>query len=72
MAREPLAFAVLSGGSLRAKRSIVRDAVGTIYLEYLVLVTVVGLVVAWGIAGLGLPLLRAYRYLELIVSSPAP
>ncbi|HLU67872.1 MAG TPA: hypothetical protein VKZ63_16420 [Kofleriaceae bacterium] len=57
---------------MRVHRSIVRDASGAIYLEYLVLVAVVGLVVAWGIAALGLPLLRTYRYLELIVTSPAP
>ena len=49
-----------------------RATAGMIYVEYLVLVGVVGIVVAWGIAGLGFPLLRMYRYLELIVSSPAP
>jgi len=63
---------VLYAGPVRVHRSIVRDASGAIYLEYLVLVAVVGLVVAWGIAALGLPLLRTYRYLELIVTSPAP
>jgi Flp pilus assembly pilin Flp len=63
---------LLLAGSVPAKQTIARDLSGMIYVEYLVLVGVVGLVVAGGIAALGFPLLRSYRFLELIVSSPAP
>jgi Flp pilus assembly pilin Flp len=43
---------------------------GTVAVEYLILVSFVGLVVASGIIALGLPLLHQYRYMQLVVATP--
>jgi len=48
------------------------DTRGSAYIEYLVLVGAVGIVGAAAIAWLGLPLLRLFRYAQLILSAPVP
>ena len=44
---------------------------GTIAVEYLILVGFVGVVVAVAIIALGLPLLHQYRFMQLVIASPA-
>jgi len=51
---------------------IARNARGSLLVEYAILVGLFGLVVAAAIAALGLPLLRFYRYAQLVVSGPVP
>ncbi len=45
-------------------------AEGSLFVEYTVLVGFVGLVVAVAIASLGFPLLRLYRFVQLVVEAP--
>ena len=47
------------------------DTGGTVAVEYLILVAFVGLVVAAGIIFLGFPLLHQYRFMQLVIASPA-
>jgi Flp pilus assembly pilin Flp len=55
-----------------AKQSVVRDRRGAAYVEYLALLTLVTLVGAGAVAALGIPLLRLYRFAEVIILLPAP
>lgn len=51
---------------------MVRDSRGSAYVEYLTLLAVVTLAGAAAIAALGLPLLRLFRYAELLIALPIP
>jgi Flp pilus assembly pilin Flp len=53
-------------------QSIARDASGAAYVEYLTLLAVVAVVGGTAIAGLGLPLLRLFRYAEMLIVLPIP
>jgi hypothetical protein len=52
--------------------SLARNVSGAAYVEYLALLTLVTLVGAGAVAALGLPLLRLYRFAEVILLLPAP
>jgi Flp pilus assembly pilin Flp len=54
------------------QRSVIRDQRGAAYVEYLALLTLVTLVGAGAVAALGIPLLRLYRFAEVILLLPAP
>ena len=54
------------------EQSVVRDTRGAAYVEYLALLTLVTLVGAGAVAALGIPLLRLYRFAEVILLLPAP
>jgi Flp pilus assembly pilin Flp len=56
----------------RAMQSIARDTNGAVFVEYLTLLAVVTVVGGTAIAGLGLPLLRLYRYAEMLIVLPIP
>jgi Flp pilus assembly pilin Flp len=49
---------------------IVNDTTGTTYVEYLVVVGLLALVAAAGVMALGVPLLRLYRFTELVLTAP--
>ncbi|HTE51109.1 MAG TPA: hypothetical protein VK698_09595 [Kofleriaceae bacterium] len=53
-------------------KSMVRDEHGAIYVEYLSLLTLVTLAGAAAALALGLPLLRLFRYAELLIVLPIP
>ncbi|HWM84469.1 MAG TPA: hypothetical protein VNO33_01500 [Kofleriaceae bacterium] len=52
--------------------SFVRDVGGAVYVEYLILLSVVSLAGATALVGLGLPLLRLFRYAETLIALPIP
>lgn len=54
------------------EHSVVADKKGAAYVEYLALLTLVTLVGAGAVAALGIPLLRLYRFAEVILLLPAP
>jgi hypothetical protein len=49
-----------------------RDVCGVIYVEYLILLCLVTLIGAGAVAALGLPLLRLFRYAEMLLLLPVP
>jgi Flp pilus assembly pilin Flp len=49
-----------------------RDRQGAAYVEYLALLTLVTLIGAAAVAALGLPLLRMFRFAEMIIVLPIP
>jgi Flp pilus assembly pilin Flp len=51
---------------------LLTDRSGAAYVEYLSLLSLVTLIGAAGVAGLGLPLLRLFRYAELMLLLPMP
>jgi Flp pilus assembly pilin Flp len=54
------------------EQSVVRNERGAAYVEYLALLTLVTLVGAGAVAALGIPLLRLYRFAEVILLLPSP
>jgi Flp pilus assembly pilin Flp len=51
---------------------MVRDERGVVFVEYVTLLTVVTLAGAAAVFSLGVPLLRLFRYAELLIVLPIP
>lgn len=49
---------------------LTRDTDGTVAVEYLILVSLVGFVVAAGVIFVGFPLLHQYRFMQYVLASP--
>jgi Flp pilus assembly pilin Flp len=58
--------------SSRGIRPLLSERAGAAYVEYLSLLTLVTLVGAGAVAALGLPLLRMFRFAEVILLLPSP
>ena len=56
----------------RPEPSLAEDRRGAVYLEYVALLTMVTLLAAAAVAALGIPLLRLFRFAELVLASPLP
>jgi Flp pilus assembly pilin Flp len=53
-------------------RALARDHTGAASVEYVVLLALVALVGSAATAALGLPLLRLFRYAEILILMPIP
>lgn len=51
---------------------LVRDQVGAVYVEYVLLTVLVTLGGAAAVVGLGVPLLNLFRYVEALILLPVP
>ncbi len=49
---------------------IVTDQKGSTFVEYVIVVGLLALVAAVGVLALGIPLLRFYRFTEMILTAP--
>ena len=58
--------------SERTSHSLWCDRRGAVYVEYLALLTLVTLIGSAATAALGIPLLRLFRYAEMIIVLPIP
>ena len=45
---------------------------GAAYVEYVTLVIVIGILVATALLAVGVPLLRSYRFAQVIIAAPIP
>lgn len=52
------------------RESLVAHQRGVVFVEYLVLVALVGIVVATGIVLIGLPMLAHYQHMQAVLASP--
>jgi hypothetical protein len=48
------------------------DVRGAVYVEYVALLTMVTLLAAAAVVALGVPLLRLFRFAEIVLASPLP
>jgi len=48
------------------------DEHGAAYVEYVTLIMVVGIIVAFALMMVGGPLLRSYRFSQIIIGAPLP
>ena len=53
-------------------RSLATDEAGVAYVEYIVLVLLVGILVAAAIMALGIPLLEHFRMTQSLLGAPIP
>lgn len=53
-------------------QSLTRDTRGVAFTEYLVLMTVVTILGSVAVVGIGVPMLRTFRYAQLMLSIPLP
>lgn len=51
---------------------LIDDVGGAVYVEYVALLTLVTLIGAGAVAALGLPLLRMFRFAEIVIALPVP
>jgi hypothetical protein len=52
--------------------TLARDPRGAVFVEYVTLLSAVTLIAAAAILALGVPLLRLFRFAELVIASPVP
>jgi Flp pilus assembly pilin Flp len=65
------ARALLSTAPMATEREgIVADEAGVVFVEYVVLVALVGIVVAVAIVLIGLPMLAQYQHMQAVLTSP--
>jgi Flp pilus assembly pilin Flp len=53
-------------------RSLLRDTRGASYVEYVTLVSLVTIAGAAAVGGLGVPMLRLFRYVQMMLALPIP
>ena len=56
----------------RDASSLVRSVSGVVFVEYVALLLLVTVTGAISVVALGVPLLRLYRYAQMILSLPVP
>lgn len=56
----------------RPSRELLGDTSGVIYVEYIVLVLMVGIFVALAIIAIGVPLLESFRMSQSFLGAPIP
>lgn len=56
----------------RNARSLAASQSGVVFVEYVALLTLVTVIGAVSVVGLGVPLLRLYRFAQMILSLPVP
>lgn len=53
-------------------KELVRSSAGVVFVEYVALLTLVTVIGAVAVVGLGVPLLRLYRFAQMVLSLPVP
>lgn len=61
-----------AGGPSRSTGELLGDTSGVIYVEYIVLVLLVGIFVALAIISIGVPLLESFRMSQSFLGAPIP
>ena len=56
----------------RNAKTLVSSTSGVIFVEYVALLTLVTVIGAVSVVGLGVPLLRLYRFAQMVLSLPIP
>lgn len=62
----------MASGGGQSVDVLVRDQVGAVYVEYVLLTVLVTLGGAAAVVGLGVPLLNLFRYVEALILLPVP
>lgn len=56
----------------KGRRSLFGDTRGVTYVEYITLVLLVTMIGAFAVTAVGVPLLKTFRYAQLILAMPFP
>ena len=56
----------------RTARVLASSASGVVFVEYVALLTLVTVIGAVAVVGLGIPLVRLYRFAQVMVALPIP
>jgi hypothetical protein len=63
---------LVSQRSTPSATALVRSRSGVVFVEYVALLTLVTVVGAVAVVGLGVPLLKLYRFAQMVLSLPIP
>lgn len=55
-----------------SSKELVRSTSGVVFVEYVALLTLVTVIGAVAVVGLGVPLLKLYRFAQMVLSLPVP
>jgi hypothetical protein len=55
-----------------SSKELARSKSGVVFVEYVALLTLVTVIGAVAVVGLGIPLLKLYRFAQMILSLPIP
>jgi Flp pilus assembly pilin Flp len=62
----------LSADAPRTLSELAGDTEGAVFVEYVTLLTLVAIGAAAATVALGVPLLRLYRYIQMVIALPFP
>jgi Flp pilus assembly pilin Flp len=60
------------GDAPRSLRGLAQETEGAVYVEYITLVTLVAIGAAAATVALGVPLLRLFRFIQMVIAVPFP
>ncbi len=63
---------LLSRSNTPSSRELVSSRSGVVFVEYVALLTLVTVIGAVAVVGLGIPLLKLYRFAQMVLSLPIP
>ena len=63
---------LVSDKNRKTGRTLASSTSGVVFVEYVALLTLVTVIGAVSVVGLGVPLLRLYRFAQMILSLPVP
>lgn len=55
-----------------SSKELVSSSSGVVFVEYVALLTLVTVIGAVAVVGLGIPLLKLYRFAQMVLSLPIP
>jgi hypothetical protein len=63
---------LLSRANSPSSKELVSSSSGVVFVEYVALLTLVTVIGAVAVVGLGIPLLKLYRFAQMVLSLPIP
>ncbi len=63
---------LVSDKNRKTGRTLASSTSGVVFVEYVALLTLVTVIGTVSVVGLGVPLLRLYRFAQMILSLPVP
>lgn len=63
---------LVSQNKASSSRELLSSTSGVVFVEYVALLTLVTVIGAVAVVGLGVPLLKLYRFAQMVLSLPIP
>lgn len=63
---------LVSKNKAPSSKELVSSSSGVVFVEYVALLTLVTVIGAVAVVGLGVPLLKLYRFAQMVLSLPIP